>query len=1122
MKLSELVYSNLNIARSVNLERDSEKEDIIEDYHVTSKSLEILRRFVDALKGEKVSAWSLTGPYGMGKSAFVNYLFALSGPPNSRITRKAVKSLKSADPKLHKEFTYQRRVAGSQGFFRISVTAAYEPINDTLAQGLQKALSGCSDYDDLIEKLQIIERKKPINSQDIIDIIRELQGRVKRPLIVVVDEFGKNLDYMSHHHNKGDIFIMQQLAEMDHLYLWVCLHQAFDEYISGLSSLQRQEWSKVQGRFEDISFVESIPQMVSLIEKALKPKFNGQQEIKLNNWAKKAKIVVDRSNIPNKKDFDEKTIKEIYPVHPITAVTLVELCRRFAQNDRTLLSFMCSGDKYALPAYLENTEISEREELPAVGLDYLYDYFFNISVTAYMNRAESQRWVEIHNKIEDIGLLTRDEQIILKNIGVLNLLSKALGLKADLETLSELLDYSYDFDKEKSAKMINALVNRRVLLYRDYAKEYRLWEGSDFDIKEAIKEQKNKIAVGSLDRILEKYLQLSPVIASRHAYKTGTVRRFERRWLDVEHLTDDLAPQKGYDGLFLYCFGSAPALKGVPESCSDGRPLIIAYVPSQANLHEFAMEVAAARSVLENYPQLEHDSVAKKEIRFRIKVAEEQFREYLNQLYLPGSENLTWYCEGKESEINSSRKLSEKLSDLCDSYYYNCPYIGNEMINYDKISGAAARARRELVEAMVDNASKEQLGLKGFGPEVALYRSLILAEGLHERNNETGFCKLSLETDSKLRNLWGEIDELMNNNYAEGVTVADIIQELQNPPYGMRLGPAPIYICLYLLVNSNDVALFQEDTYKPYFTSSDLALMLKRPELFSIKKIVSNKVEREVFDTYQGILNSTQIEDNKGLRNVTLLSVVGPLIKFVEALPDYTKNTKKISKEAKKVLSAIQNSTEPMRLLFEEIPEAVGAEINSGNYNDLQANLCSALEELGQAYPNLIQKIKEAMLSVFNYENIEELYKSQQERIKQMVDVCHETELRAVMKAFLREMEDIDEWVKGIAGIVSKKPVKSWDDNDLIAFTAKMKDYADQMEQLQALTSLSSNYLQRDTRLLSIMTPDGNVRREIIYMNGHDQDVQDKVSELLEMPAEKRKSILIALADKLCGGESND
>ena len=67
---------------------------------------------------------------------------------------------------------------------------------------------------------------------------------------------------------RGPIYY-SAVSELDSVYLWVCLHQAFDEYVFGLSTVQSQV-EQIQGRFEDISFVESTLQMLYLIRNALK------------------------------------------------------------------------------------------------------------------------------------------------------------------------------------------------------------------------------------------------------------------------------------------------------------------------------------------------------------------------------------------------------------------------------------------------------------------------------------------------------------------------------------------------------------------------------------------------------------------------------------------------------------------------------------------------------------------------------------------------------------------------------------------------------------------------------------------------------------------------------------
>ena len=101
MKVSDIVYPDMNMARSTNLERDHNSADLVKNYQITGKAAEILGRFADALEGEKASAWSVTGPYGMGKSTFANYLAVLTGPANEPLAAMALEKLNGSHPGLH-------------------------------------------------------------------------------------------------------------------------------------------------------------------------------------------------------------------------------------------------------------------------------------------------------------------------------------------------------------------------------------------------------------------------------------------------------------------------------------------------------------------------------------------------------------------------------------------------------------------------------------------------------------------------------------------------------------------------------------------------------------------------------------------------------------------------------------------------------------------------------------------------------------------------------------------------------------------------------------------------------------------------------------------------------------
>lgn len=94
--------------------------------------------------------------------------------------------------------------------------------------------------------------------------------------------------------------------------------------------------------------------------------------------------------------------------------------------------------------------------------------------------------------------------------------------------------------------------------------------------------------------------------------------------------------------------------------------------------------------------------------------------------------------------------FNAKLSEVCDRAYPKTPILWNELINRRQLTSQGAKARRELLEAMIECSDQEKLGLTGYGPEVSMYYSLLGETGIHrEEDEEWGFFP-EFFTDDKI------------------------------------------------------------------------------------------------------------------------------------------------------------------------------------------------------------------------------------------------------------------------------------------------------------------------------------------------------------------------------------
>jgi len=284
-RLDRLVAVSPRFARSVSLVRDARRADALDGYILTPTGRDVLRRLADAVRGEGATrAWSLTGPYGSGKSAFALLVAqALAGEPALR--HKVRSFLASAAPALY------GRLFGAGGlpvkagrFCPVLVTGSRQPLAQALASALAVSLRGFAARGrppQVVDSLERLAERPGAAGAAVVGLFEEANDYLDRfgpeaaGILLIIDELGKFLEYGATNPEQGDIFVLQELAEAatrsrrPFLFLTV-LHQALDRYAEHLSQGRRAEWAKVQGRFEDVAFEEGPEQLLRLLSQAVR------------------------------------------------------------------------------------------------------------------------------------------------------------------------------------------------------------------------------------------------------------------------------------------------------------------------------------------------------------------------------------------------------------------------------------------------------------------------------------------------------------------------------------------------------------------------------------------------------------------------------------------------------------------------------------------------------------------------------------------------------------------------------------------------------------------------------------------------------------------------------------
>jgi hypothetical protein len=710
--LADIFSVKRRYSRSVNLERDLEQPDALEGYILTERSVDALRRVLSGIKEGTSNSWTLTSVYGTGKSAFAHYLASLCASSKSQMRSLSLEIIQTALGAESEEYKALESSIPQQGYLRAVAVAQREPISNTVVRALIRGVEtfwtpAKRKKIEVVSKLQelaaAIELGNEINAKEIPALVLELAKASKTGLFLIVDELGKNLEYASNNQGSEDLYLLQQLAELPRddkhpIYILGILHQAFADYSQRLASIQRNEWSKIQGRFEDIPFTESAGQMMRLIGQAINNTSADSHACALHNQAQEWFARLD--NVFEREELNAEVLEQVYPLHPLTALVLPTLCQRFAQNDRSLFTFLTSSEPYSFNNYLKEVTF-EADKLPSLKLDQLYDYFIEAAGIGLASRSNMQIWVEIQDLIADARYLDPDILRVLKTIGILNLVTITGLTRASRELVKFAMCDRPDDIKERESwdLVIDDLLGKGLITHRRQLNDLRIWQGSDFNVDNELIRYREEDR-DPLFKLLSSIRPLKPLVAQRHSYQTGTLRYFERCYLDNSSNFKDLSCSAAdSDGLIGYWVDDAKP-KSVPNLTTDGKPLIILCAAGLESLRMKAREYAALKKIQKNAAELQTDKVARREVRYRVTHAEQLLYESLQDSFELANDKNDCWIEGKQSKIKNISEFNSQLSAVCDRIYHKSPKIWNELIDRRQLTSQGAKARRELIEAV--------------------------------------------------------------------------------------------------------------------------------------------------------------------------------------------------------------------------------------------------------------------------------------------------------------------------------------------------------------------------------------------------------------------------------------
>jgi hypothetical protein len=1072
-----MAITRIKYSPSINITRDSEYEF---NYIVTPNANNIFSQlFNDVLTG--VKAHTIIGAYGIGKSSFLLATQQTLTKANFHFSEfdKLIKQLPDY------EF--------------VNIVGEYSSLIDCFAD--QFEVTG-----------------KKYTSNDVLKAIHkkyDLLKKKKKGLAIVIDEFGKFLEYAANHKPEVELYFIQQLAELVNgantdMLLITSMHQNFNAYSVGLNKAQQQEWDKVQGRLKDQVFNEPVEQLLFLAAERIHQKFSNQ---KADAQFDKLFTCIQQSKAFPLRDYLEiEFAKKILPFDILSAAVLTLSLQAYGQNERSLFSFIESTDYLGV----HDQSFGHYYAMPQV-YDYLINNFYSVLSTSKNNPHYSQ-WSAIRESLEKIeGVLKEDmlddARAIIKTIGVLNLFSAASG-KLDISFYTTYTKLTLGIKNPE--KIIKELEKFKIIKYTKHNFRYSLLSGTDVDIDLAIDEAGRMVEmVTNVVHHLNQYFDFPFVPAKAVSYRRGTPRFFQFK-LSEEPI--QLIPENEVDGFVNLIFSDdSKIIKKIEEvSKHNNEAILYGFYKNTKEIKNLLYELQKISTAIANH---KNDKAAVKELNG----VEEHYKRLLNHYVLDSiytdQQNIVWYYKGVKASITNKQTFNKILSTICEEVYPSVPTFRNELMNKSNISGGISSSRKKLIDKLLTNINEENIGFTSneFPPEKSIYLTLLKKPGIH--GSRDGIWQLDKPTDRTFDQLWKAGEDFLASTKTKERNLQEFIDQLAAKPFKLKQGFIDYWIPVFLIIKNEEYALYENDIYIPELSVDIFDLLNKKPSLFKVKAFDVVGIKLQLFNRYRILLN--QAESFKP-NNKIFIQTIRPFLAFYRDLKEYSKKTNRLSKQTISLRNIIAKAKDPEKMFFEDFPTAFGYTMIELQKNTKQAEsfihqMQDSIRELRTSYDELVNRFEDYFIKeVIGSKQEFPAYRNEiRDRFKSIKTHLLLTGQKPFYNRLQSELDDRSAWLSSMAQACINKPLTEINDEEELLLYDKLKDLVYELDNICELSAANIDDQKEEIFKLEITSLLQGLNKGVLRISKEkNKEIEKKQAEIKRILG-KDKKINLAVLGKL-------
>lgn len=1037
---------------SVNIQRDFDKDF---DYIVTPNSISITNSIYESyISGTR--SFFVQGSYGTGKSS---YIWAL-----------------------------QQQLRGKQQYFNLNITGDSNDLEWECLNLVGKPMSLIAHFGEaLLEDAD--------SSAD--DVIQNIQTRISNcnaqgvGFFLVLDEFGKHIEYIIRNQLLDEFYFLQQVAEIfnssdSEAFFLLTLHQDLLSYIPNAEVQTKNEWLKVSGRFKSLLFNEPIEQLIYFAQRSLSEikvdKDYQKRHERLNDLIRESGLV----EVQNLDDYNSLS-SELFPLDWLSAHILVSALQKYGQNERSLFLFLDTEKRYKRLRPVEFYSVSR-------VFDYLVE---NMSpVIQSPDNPHRLQWHAINKALDRadalVGRNSQQNSDLVKIVGLVNLFCKPSGC-LDATFLKKYIELTIGLNVTSN---VRKLEENKIIRFFQYRNKFNFLDGTDIDIDYELNVVHKEVSSSfSMLEQLPKLLSFPTKLAKRISYQKGVQRYFSIELLQKDSDFDTL--DNAHDGKIFLSFSSLFSTAELKKISSKIKyPAIFVNYINSDQINSLLLDIKKYELVQSRYKgDFAAVKIINEELSFlKIKVNELVFTRMYSVKDGRKKSNI-WITNGKDIIVENSRKLNEVLSKQIDQFYPLTPKYKNELINRDILSTPINTARKNLFKLLLgDSVKNGDLGFKSdkFPPEKTIYLSLIKRHNMHVKLGDGTYKLTEPNEDSGLFKLWQETEKILKKSAHVKMPIMRFSEELSSheSKFKLKSGFLQFWVSLFLIIKKEEYSLYRgQDTFVPYLSEDVYDVLHKNPHLFYVKFYESSDDKKELTELYRMLWGE---QENLQSGGKSFLKLYANFLKIIRTQPAYSRKTQNLSPIAIGLRDSILNAKSPEEALFDSIPRVLGIKMGKdgfSNEKDMELfveQLRGVLIEIQSAFSELLGKMELLILSCFNIEKGIEFPDYKMHIHHKIQDVKKELlnpKLNVFYNRLVSPLEDRNSWLISVldAAHGSGRSFKDVEDNEIAVIENNLKGYINSLfNHIDIITASSGVKGYTDYLQLDFTTVDGSSYKRVV------------------------------------------